>query len=335
MKHLFDKENFTISFSSKKARHQSYAVAGLLALLFIISSFLFFDALYCFVDAIGSIVSGNMDVALLDLSRTLPVYLCLFMTIWAMLLLHSFFRNAYEERRLRSLKKNAIAILCFAGINVLYILIGRIAGRYLSLVEGSPTSIYPLDALLYSLVFIAVGVLALVYWKKGQERFPYVGPSRGPIVKKGRFGYCFLIAIWMLFAFYGFGGFFTGIFIIDFVHGHAFYGIALLLVFFLNFALFACWEFYYNELKAEKREEYLLPLGLIGLCCSVVIVVLYFVSLSLDLDAPSNMGFGVLPVAFSASVNIATLLVVITPLIVTITATIKGALLRKAKNDAK
>ena len=63
---------------------------------------------------------------------------------------------------------------------------------------------------------------------------------------------------------------------------------------------------------------------------SVLEMVIYFVSLGTNMDAPSNAGFGSLPVAFSASVNIATMLVVATPLIVSVVALIKGLLLRKA-----
>ena len=47
------------------------------------------------------------------------------------------------------------------------------------------------------------------------------------------------------------------------------------------------------------------------------------------MDAPSNAGFGMLPVAFAASVNIATMIVVFTPVIVAVTAFIKGLILRK------
>ena len=57
--------------------------------------------------------------------------------------------------------------------------------------------------------------------------------------------------------------------------------------------------------------------------------VLYFVGLGVNLDGPSNAGFGILPVAFAASVNIATMIVVATPLIVSVVALIKGLLLRK------
>ena len=329
MKKLFDKENFVLSACEGKARKQSIILSILVCFFFVVSAFIFFDALYCFSDIIGSIVSGSADVAIHDLLRSLPIFLTLFMTLWTLLLLHGFYRNVSDERRIRSLKKNAIAILCFAGVNIIYVLTGLISGTYLSLVEGSPSAIFPLDTMLYSLIFIAIGVLALVYYKKGQEKFAFVGPSRGPIVTRGRFGYCLVVTLWMLVALFGFSGFFTGLFVIDFIHGHVFYGFALIFVYLVNFVFIAFWEFYYNQLKPEKRKELLLPLAIAGLILAAVAELLYFVSLGLDLDAPSNMGFGVLPVAFAASVNIATLLVVETPFIVGVVALIKGIVMRR------
>ena len=331
MKHLFDKENFLRADFDAKQKKQSIFVSCAIILLFIAASFAFINALYCFVDAIGSIVSGSADVAIKDLARSAPVILCFLMTLWALLLFHGQFRNASEERRIRSLYKNAIAILAFAGINILYVLVGLIDGQYLSLVEGGPTPIYPLDSILYSLLFVAIGVLALIYGKKWRATHPYLVPSRGPIVTRARFWYCFLVSVWMLFALYCFAAFWFGLFIIDFIHGYQAYSIALILVFLLNACVFIFWEFFYNELKPEKTKECLFPLSLISLGCSVAVAAFFFIALGLNRDGPSNVGFGLLPIAFAASVNIATILMVVVPVIVSIVALIKGLNLRKQK----
>ena len=75
----------------------------------------------------------------------------------------------------------------------------------------------------------------------------------------------------------------------------------------------------------------LLPLSLISTGVSVVVTIIYFVSLATDLDAPSNGGFGMLPVAFAASVNIATLIVVFLPVIFSLVALVKGLILKFRK----
>jgi len=329
MKNLFNKENFLFHELDRNQRKQSLIVTIALIVLYIMAGFTFMNMLYCFADAVGSIVSGSADVMIKDLTRSVPIFLSFFMTLWTILLLHAFYRNVNEERRQRSLRKNAIAILAFAGVNILYILGGTISGKYLSLVEGSPSPLFPLDALLYSLLFVAIGVFALIYAKKLQVKYPYAVPSRGPIVTRARFFYCLGVTFWMLVSLFCFGGFWMGLFIIDFEHGYAAYSIALLFVYFVNMLFFPVWELYYNELKEEKRKEVLFPLALIALGVSLVSTIFYFVALGLNLDGPANVGFGVLPVAFAASVNIATLLVVLTPVIVSIIAVVKGAKMRR------
>lgn len=331
MKNLFSKDNFLFPSFDKKQKTQSVVVSVLLAVFFIASAFAFMNAMYCFADIVGCVVSGSPDVAIKDLLRSLPIILSLFMSIWALLLVHALFRNVSDEKRVKSLFKNGIALIAFGGITIVYIIIGLAVGKFSSLVEGSPTPLYPLDAMLYSLLFMAVGVAALLYRKKFQEKLPYVVPNRAPIVQKARVGYCFAIAIWMLVALFSFAAFWFGLFIIDFRHGYQAYSIALLLVYCVNAFFLIAWEFYYNELKEEARKQILLPLSIVALAVSVCVAAFYFIALGLNLDGPSNVGFGVLPVAFAASVNIATMLVVATPLIVSVVALIKGLLLRKEK----
>lgn len=329
MKKFFAKENFLLSSFDKGQKRQSLIVSCLLIVFALFASFVFFNMMYCFADIVGSIVSGSPDVAIKDLLRSLPIFLSFFMSLWTVLLLHAVFRNVSDERRVKSLFKDAICLIAFGGVNVIYIIVCRIIGKFSSLVEGSPSPIYPLDAIIYSVVFIAIGVLVILYLKKWQEKHPYLVPSRGPIVTKARFVYCLGVSLWTLIALFGFSGFATGLFIYDFAHGYAFYGIGLLFAYFVPFFFLLVWEFYFNELKEEKRKEFLLPLAIGGLCVSVLEMVLYFVSLGTNTDAPSNAGFGEFPVAFTASVNIATLVVVATPLIVSVVALIKALLGRK------
>ena len=329
MKKFFDKDNFIPSTFNGNQKKQSLIVSIALIVFFVFSAYTFFNAMYAFADCIGSIVSGSADAALRDASRSLPLFLSCFMSIWALLLCHGLFRNVDDVKRVKSIKKNAIALLAFAAVNFVAIIIMLIMGKFHSLVEGSPSPLYPLDSILYSLVFVALGVFALLYLKKFQEKLPYEVPSRGPVVKKVRGLYCTFMSFWMLIAIYSFAAFTIGLFIQDFVNGYLFFSIALLLVYLVNCLFLAVWEFYYNELKEEKRKEFLLPLALCGLIVSVLVAVLYFVGLGVNLDGPSNAGFGILPVAFAASVNIATMIVVATPLIVSVVALIKGLLLRK------
>ena len=329
MKKLFDKENFVVSSFEKKAKNQSFVLSLLILVVFLITSFVFMNTLYVFADELGSIVSGNPDVAIKDFLRSLPIYLSLFCSIWTLLLLHATFRRVNDEKWHRSLKKDAICLLAFGGASILYVIVGLIVGKYSSIVEGSPSAIYPLDSIIYSLVFIAIGVLVLVYLKKLEEKFPYVVPGRSDIVTKARPVYCIFVTFWMLIALFGLSGGLYSIFIYDFKHEFVFFGIAVILAYLISPIQLCAWEFFYNEVKPEKKKDILLPLSIVSLGCSVVTVALYMISLSTGLDAPSNAGFGMFPVAFAASVNIATLIMVFTPLIVSVVALIKGLILRK------
>ena len=324
MKRFFDKENFLFPSFEGKAKKQSVAIAVGLIVGFILASFTFFNMLYCFADIVGSIVSGSADVAIADFLRSLPVFLTFFMPFWTVLALQAFFRNLSPEKLHRSLMKNGIAITAFAGVTILYVIEGLIEGRYLKIVEGSPSALYPLDSVLYAVLFVLVGVFFILYAKKFIKKIPYVVPSRGPVCKKARGAYCTFVTFWCLFALFGLsGGIFT-FFIYDFAHGYAFYGIMTALAYLLSPCFLLVWEFYFNELKEEKRKEALLPLATVALCVSGLVAALYFLSLGLGLDAPSNAGFGMFPVAFAASVNIATMLTVVTPLIVSVVVLVKG-----------
>ena len=104
MKKLFSKDNFVTPTFDKKQYKQSLITNCLLVVFFIISAFTFLNMLYAFVDVIGSIVSGSIDVAIKDLLRSVPIFLCFFMSCWTLLLLHGYYRNASDERRKKSLK---------------------------------------------------------------------------------------------------------------------------------------------------------------------------------------------------------------------------------------
>ena len=186
MKKFFAKENFIPSTMDAKQRKQSLIVSLLVIVFFIISAFTFMNMLYAFVDAIGSIVSGSVDVALKDLLRSVPLFLVFFMSLWTLLALQASFRKVNDEKWRKSLNKDAYCFIAFGGVNIIYIIVGLIIGKFSSLVEGSPTAIYPLDTFLLSFLFIAIGLFIIFYLKKFEKSFPYIVETRGQIVTKAR-----------------------------------------------------------------------------------------------------------------------------------------------------
>ena len=334
MKKIFDRSNFVLSELGGKQKRQSAFVTLCVVGFFLLSAVTFMNFLYCISDCIGSIVCASADVALRDALRSMPIFLTFFVSLSGLMVSHTFYRNESREILAKKAKKHAWIGIVLSVLIIVYTVAMRIAGRYLSLVEGAPSPIYPLDAIIFAVAFIALGVIVLAYIKKNSQSQIFFGPSRAPLQKKGRGARSFFRTFWMLVALYGFCGFFYSLFIVDFQNGYVFYSVAMMLVSLVAFLTIAVWELFYNNLKIEKRKEFTLPLALVSLAVSVAATVVYFIALKGNLDGPSNVGFGILPIAFSASVNFATLLVVAMPLIVSVTAVIKG-LHRNIKKQKK
>ena len=331
MKKFFDRNNFVLAKQDGKQKKQSVIVMAAVIVFFILSAFTFMNFLYCLSDCIGSIVCSSADVALRDALRSCPIFLSFFLTLSGLMVAHTFYRNESPVILHKKAKKHTAIGIVLGALIIVYVIVMRIAGKYLSLVEGAPSPIYPLDSVLYALLFIVLGVLVMLFLKKDAASQLFCGPSRAPLQKKGRGVRSVFRTFWLLIALYGFCGFFYSFFIVDFSIGYVPYSIAMLLVSFVACLTLAVWELFYNNLTAEKRKEFTLPLAVISLGVSVAVTVFYFLALKGNLDGPSNVGFGLLPVAFSASVNFATLIVVIAPLIVSVTALIRGLSRRKHK----
>ena len=309
---MFDRNNFVLSGLSGKQKKQNIIVTLAVAVFFILSAFTFMNFLYCLSDCIGSIVCSSVDVSLKDAQRSVPIFLSFFMTLSGFMVAHTFYRNESPEILQKKAKKHATIGIVIGAIIIIYVIVMRIMGKYLSLAEGAPSLIYPLDSVIYSVLFIAFGIFIWKYLGKCAKDQIFVAPSRAPIQKRGRGIRSFFRTFWLL------------------IHGYIAYSLAVMLVSLVAFLSVALWELCYNNLKEDKKKEFTLPLALIHLAVSVISAVVYFIALKGNLDGPSNVGFGILPIAFSASVNFATLLVVAMPLIVSVTALIKG-IIRKVK----
>ena len=317
---------------TNKGNIQFWIIVFAIVVMFIFSSFTFFNALYVICDVLGSVVCKSSDVALKDLIRSLPIILPFVMTFFGLLMFHTIYRNDDEKRRNKTILKYAILMTAFSGFNILYVIIGRISGVYLSFVEGSPSPIYPLDSIFYSLLFLVLGILAIIFCKKNLTNYVFESGNRGPIVSRKRGLYYFGFFAWLIASVFGFSSFFIGLFIVDFEHGHLAYSIILLLIYIVSPIILCFYEFIYSNLVVEKRKQYAFLFGLISIVITSILMVLYFVFLSLDLDAPSNIGFGAIPVAFTASVNVGTLVMVIIPFSVSLTCLIKGIIYKRNKN---
>ena len=80
-----------------KTKKQSLIVIISLIVFFVISAFTFMNALYCLSDIIGSTVSGSADIAVRDILRSVPIFLSFFMTLCALMVVHTFYQNESRE----------------------------------------------------------------------------------------------------------------------------------------------------------------------------------------------------------------------------------------------
>lgn len=334
MKNRSDKGGSVFSGLDPRCRKQAVAVMLAVCLFFVLCAFTFMNFLYCLSDCIGSIVCGSADIALRDALRSMPIFLSFLMTLSGLMTAHTFYRNEDPRVLLRRAVKHAMAGLTLGVVILVYVICGLVTGRYEALTEGAPSALYPLDSMLYSLPYIALGIATVVYFSKTPKELLYQGPCRAPIPKRCRLLRCFFRTIWLLIGLYGFCGFFYSFFIVDFTQGYLPYIAAVMLVSLVSFLTVAVWELYYNNLTEQRRRAVTLKLALISLAVSCASAVFYFIALGKNLDGPSNVGFGILPVAYSSGFNFATLLVVATPLIVSLTALIKGISRRSKKNTA-
>ncbi|MBR3423005.1 MAG: hypothetical protein IKG80_00780 [Clostridia bacterium] len=316
----------------RKQIKQNIVVTAAVTLFFILSAFTFMNFLYCLSNCVGSIVCASPDVALRDAIRSCPIFLSFFLSLSGLLTAHTFYRNESPGILRKKAKKHAVIGIALGAVIIVYVIVMLITGKYLSITEGAPSRLYPLDAVIYAAGFIAAGIAVLTYLKKAAGR-NFVGPCRAPVWKKCRGLRSFFRTFWLLFGLYGFCGFFYSFFIVDWGNGYVLYSVASMCVSFVAFISLWVWEFIYNNMTEEKRKKATLPLGLVYLVLSVGAAAFYFIALKNNLDGPSNVGFGLLPIAFSANVNIATFLVVAAPIIVSLTAVIKGLFRRrKSKN---
>jgi MFS family permease len=168
-------------------------------------AFTLFEALYAFSDIVGCFVSSSPDVAIKDLLRSMPLFLMFFMSILILVSFHVTFRRIDEQKWKRTLMGYSIAIAAIAVINIVYIIVGLIVGKYYSLVEGAPSALFPLDSIFYALLGIAIVVANILYIKKYEAKYPYIVPVRSGIVTKCRIVYCIPLVIYLLIALCGFG----------------------------------------------------------------------------------------------------------------------------------
>ncbi len=297
---LLKENRTTLTPQAKKQRIIYFAVS---ALFFVLSSFLMFDFMYQICNMLGSVVSGTPSQAIVVLKRIIPQLVLTVGLVYANIYLRCAYKATNEKNRINAFKYNGYVCGVLGVITVLYVLIGVIAKQYYSLVEGHPSPLYPLDIALGGALLIAQGVLSVLYAEK-LKTTPSELPYGGLRNKYLRWVDYFFYGVAYLFILFSFASLCYAPFIMNFSQGGIFFNIMMIFVHITAIFEFIFYVFAYNEALPELKKDIQRKYSLIILAVNVLVLILYTVALQIAPYAPNNNAFGLLPIEYTASVNV-------------------------------
>ncbi len=296
-------------------------------LIFIAAAFNFFFFLYGICDIIGSIICGSFNVAGRDLMRSLPLFLNVVSLILLLYLYHYLTHGESIEHSKKKIFEYAIALIAVSAIIIIWVIYGCASGVYLSIAEGSPSWIYPLDIFLGNIVFLAIGICTIIFKGKLKESQYHVTE------KKINGGFATATCVWLCCALYAFAAWCYSFGSLDFGSEYTAYSIGQMILFFVAWALLFVYEIVFKVVKPEYKKKVLFPTGIACFAVGIFAIVYYFASLAGNLDAPSNGGFGLLSIDFTASVNAINLIYFLAILIPSIVILVQAIRIKVKKED--
>jgi len=303
MKELFLKENRVNSTISKKGRVEKLVFTIITLLIFILSSFYFFEMAYELCNIGGAIVEKCTQQAIVNLNRVAPFLLLGVGIIFLNISLNCVMRARSLEIRIRNARNDGIAAICFGFVVILYIIISLINKTFGSIVEGNPTLIYPLDILIGGLIMIGFGVLGIwysKYVKNNKSELPIYDDKRHKVMRG--FDKVFYV-IFYLVALFSFASFIYSFFVLDWTHGGCFFNITYLLSILLPLFAFGFYRFVFIELKDEYKNKCQVISSIVFLALGLLVAILSFIALKVENEAPARNAFGLLPIEYTASLG--------------------------------
>lgn len=282
----------------------------LTVIFWVLGAWMLWEFVYELSHMVGAIVSRDAAYALYETLRMLPMTLGMI----AILFFNMFLLNAYIAKDLKARAFNWKIMSIFAVVAgvamIIYVIAGLISGRFLSLVEGFPTILYPLDTVLLAIIFILGSVWACKYSKylaagssdeASVTSLPFAVCRFNPVLRGiGRF-FCFLSFLVTICAF---AASCYGPFIMDWCHGYVLFNIVFWLNYFTAFFMYFCYRFIYCKKSNEEKPACLKKLSLSFLIGNVVLMALYLVVVQFNVEAPAQNAFGLYPIDFTASANV-------------------------------
>ncbi len=287
----FIKENRIYSTLSNEQKQKSIFYKFVIAIIFIINSFVMYEFVFDIANIIGSIICGSYFQAFSVLFRMLPIIL---LNI-ALIHLNISIRHSYKNN-INSLRNNSVITIIFGFIIIIYVLFGILFGKYHSLVEGYPSILFPLDILLTGIALIIFGVFINKYYQN----------NRTTNINKTKINISLLIfkIVLYMISLSSFAMLCYYPFVVDFTNGGIFYNTMLFFVIACQVIELLFEIIVMDEIKDECKKIISFKSYLIMLIINIIIFIIYIISVTITPWAPNLNSFGLLPIDYLASFNI-------------------------------
>ena len=336
MKNYFKKEYRFTSDLTKDQRRDFALLNARFIVVYLLSSMFIICACYFILNMLGSIAMGSKDQALSDFIKCFPYLLGYFSLVYVSHVLNKLCSPLNKEKRNKLLFRSSIVIIILGIIPIIYIIFGRIFNIYSSLNESGYTySILPFDSIVLSLIYIFIGLLQLLEYKKrlvskSCVEITYKISNKPKFLSSIFLGLFYIISLASLgLLIYGEISF-DGSKNIDPNANVTLYLIAIRLMLLVPIITFIVYKFIYAPLKEEYKQKFQFIFSLIMFVFSIVSISLYIISMVICPNAPNICAYGILFIDMTATKNVFTYLYIIINSLIAFVPLI-NALLKKVK----
>lgn len=278
-----------------KGNNEQKLYSLLSVILWVFASFALWEFVCELSHEIGAIVSKDPEYAVGEVLRMMPHTLLLVGALFAELFLNNAFTAVNLEARVKNWKIMGRFLIIVSAINVLYVCVGVATGIYFGFVEGSPTALYPLDAVLCALIFGFCGFFFNKYAAGLKEKgssisFAKEGTNGAVRAILRTFGF-----LGMLLSNYAFASWVYSFFEMDYTHGGVFLNLCVFINYFIPVAMFFVYRFVYLSKEDEDKPDYLKTVSLWFLVINIASLALYILASKIYFDALSTNCPGLFP----------------------------------------
>ncbi len=326
MVNFLSKEMRITSQMSKKGRKEFLVLNIITICCFVLAAFGIFQNIYFICNMIGSIVLGAPYQGLEELLRVFPVVTGYFSSIYLFTVLYHLTFPVSKAKRQRLFFVGGIKFICIGGFMLLYFIIGLFTGLYHALIEPSNSILlFPLNSMFLGVVYVVMGILGVIYSKKNSSYETELIVNNYETHGAKAFARGVLSVLVIIGAGFGLAALIYAPWTIDispnidYRNSGVLYAIGLILTLLVPIVYLGMFYFIYLPLKRRNKSEFGFYCSLVTLIVAVVSYAIYIVGLTIYPNAPSTVAYGILPVEFTASVNVYTyiflLLDIVPPLI--------------------